>query len=113
MLTVEGAWEQLSVEERLFLLAVAFELPKISGLSVHASDVADNSGFSFGDLMRVARSLKDKNLIIWVSGPLRFQLCGDATSESLTTGKFESFEKIEKGQKQFTELSRHGFFIQD
>jgi len=63
MLTVEGAWEQLSVEERLFLLAVAFELPKISGLSVHASDVADNSGFSFGDLMRVARSLKDKTLL--------------------------------------------------
>ncbi len=95
MLKYEGRWQALTVEERLFLLAMAHELPSLGTLEVLYTDVMANTGFDYSELCGVAYALERKNLIMVDDEPLMFQFTGDAVTRSLCKAKLPSFEREE------------------
>jgi hypothetical protein len=96
VLKYEGQWQALTAEERLFLLAMAHELPQVSGLGVRYDDVMSNAGFDFDKLCEVAYSLERKNLIKVDGGdPIFFAFRGDAVTRSLCLAKFSEYEEKE------------------
>ncbi len=95
MLKHEGTWQALSPDERLFLLAIAYELPRIHGLQVLWTDVRRNSGIPDSVFMKTAKQLEEKNLLFIDPDPMMFQLCGDAVTWSFTLGKQQDFERYE------------------
>ncbi len=96
MLKHEGQWEALTDKERLFLIAMAYELPRISGLDVLHADIAYNAGLDKVEFARVAYTLESKGLIRVDGGhPLMFRFGGDAVTRCLCLGKHHSLEKAE------------------
>ena len=104
MLKYKGQWQALTVEERLFLLAMAHELPQISGLEVRYTDVMANTGFDDAKLCEVAHSLERKDLIKVDGDPLMFQFRGDAVTRPLCEGKLPDYQR-EKGCHSQVSLS--------
>jgi hypothetical protein len=94
MLKNEGRWEQLSTEEKLFLLAMTYQLPEVSGLEILYTDIMKITGFNYPKLCEVAYWLEAKNLIGVSDNPLMFYFRGDALT-SLICG-----EKIKEARNR-------------
>ena len=87
MLKHTGQWEALSDRERLVLLAIAVELPQVSGLELKDRDILDNTGLSVTDFWETVRGLKAKDLV-YVEPPENtscnwMTLAGDALTYNL------------------------------
>jgi hypothetical protein len=95
MLKNQRLWLELTTEERLFLLAMAHELPKVSGLEILYTDVMKNTGFDNIKLCEIAYRLERKDLIKVYGSPLTFQFRGDAVTRSLCEAKLTDIENEE------------------
>lgn len=95
MLKHRDRWQRLTAEEKLFLLAMAFELPSVSGLEVSSIDITDNAGFDYEKLCEIAWILERKKLIRVEVQPLMFKFRGDAITSSLCGAKLAQFEREE------------------
>lgn len=96
MLKRAGLWQGLSVPERLILLAVSHELPRVSGLGVLGADVASITGFSGAEVEVVSFQLQQKGLLRVDWHPCMLYLSGDALTQDLCGEKLALFEEAEK-----------------
>lgn len=96
MLRGVGRLQQLSVSERLVLLAIAHELREVSGRGVLGSDVASITGFSGAEVEVVSFQLQQKGLLRVDWHPRMLYLSGDALTHDLCGEKLALFEEAEK-----------------
>jgi hypothetical protein len=102
MLKYEGQWKALSERERLVLVALAFELPQVSGMEVRDYDIAIVSSLDGPTLHGVAVGLESKGLIKYDRpGGDTFcgflSLAGDAFTTALGQNKVgEEFARQER-----------------
>ena len=96
MLKRAGLWQGLSVPERLVLLAVSHELPRVSGLGVLGADVASITGFSRRFVEEKSVDLEQIGLLRLGWQPHMLYLSGDAVTLDLCGDKLDKFEEAEK-----------------
>lgn len=95
MLKNEGQWESLSETERLFLLAMAYQLPMVRGLDIIHWDILNITGFTREKMFEVAYQLEQKDLIRVQRAPLSFLFMGDAVTSELCGSKIPEFLNFE------------------
>jgi hypothetical protein len=96
MLKGDTKWVDLTAEERLFLLAIKTELPRVDGTAVRWDDVEFHSGLG-ERLMEVAETLRLRGLIQIDFEPVFFQFCGGAVTPELCGIKFRDFMPTDGG----------------
>lgn len=96
MLKSRWKWEQLSVEGRLVLLAIAHVLPQYPGRGVLKSGISLITGLSQYDIERISRILQNQGLLSIDGASHMLYLSGDAVTDDLCGRKLAEFQEAEK-----------------